>query len=334
MSQLPDLAEVSGVGVTASAAHRSRSVVHRLLPYTLLLVLVLEYLAFGAIKPTVFFSTQAFTAILSSQAPLLIATLGLTLTLIVREFDLTLGATLVFVNVMVTVLTAKVGLPLGVAVLLALAAGTLIGAINAVLVVGLKIDSFIATLGMSTLLTGIGLWIAGSTIVSNVPDALIAVAGTRVLGVPLVVYYAFLLAGILWYALTYLPVGRYMYFVGSNAEVARLAGIKSGRVKAGAFVVSAFIFGIAGVMQAGTVGAADPTAGPSFMLPAFAAAFLGATAVRVGKFNIWGTMIASYLLFTGITGLALLGFTGWVQNVFNGAALLIAVIAARFARRT
>lgn len=324
----------SAAGVIAPTKHGSRYLVHRLLPYTLLLVLLVEYLAFAAIKPGVFFSTQAFTAILSSQAPLLIASLGLTLTLIVREFDLTLGATLVFVNVLVTVLTAKVGLPLGLAVILALLAGTLIGGINAALVVGLKIDSFIATLGMSTLITGIGLWIAGSTIVSNVPDALVAVAGTKLLGVPLVVYYAFALAFILWYVLTYRPVGRYMYFVGSNAEVARLAGIKSARVKAGAFIASAFIFGIAGVMQAGTVGAADPTAGPSFMLPAFAAAFLGATAVRIGKFNIWGTMIASYLLFTGITGLALLGFTGWVQNVFNGAALLIAVIAARFARRT
>lgn len=316
------------------STHPRKSILHRLLPYTLLLVLMLEYLIFAAIKPNVFFSTQAFIAILSSQAPLLIATLGLTLTLIVREFDLTLGTTLVFTNVLVTVLTAKLGWPLLLAVLVALLSGTMIGVANAGLVVGLKIDSFIATLGMSTLFTGIGLWIAGSTIVSNVPDVLIKIVGTKVLGVPLVVYYAFLLAFILWYILANTPVGRYMYFVGSNAEVARLAGINARAIKSGAFIASAFIFAVAGVMQAGTVGAADPTAGPSFMLPAFAAAFLGATAVKVGKFNIWGTMIASYLLFTGITGLALLGFTGWVQNVFNGAALLIAVIAARFARRS
>lgn len=323
----------SGTKHEAKAGLRARAL-HRLLPYTLLLVLVLEYLIFAAFRPNVFFGTQALTAILSSQAPLLIGTLGLTLTLIVREFDLTLGATLVFTNVLVAVLTAKMGLSLTAAVPLALLAGTAIGVLNAILVVGLGIDSFIATLGMSTLLTGIGLWIAGSTIVSNVPDTLVAIVGTRILGLPLVVYYAFAIALVLWYVLTHLPVGRYMYFVGSNAEVARLAGINSRRIRAGAFIVSAFIFAFAGVMQAGTVGAADPTAGPSFMLPAFAAAFLGATAVKVGKFNIWGTMIASYLLFTGITGLALLGFTGWVQNAFNGAALLVAVIAARFARRS
>ncbi len=305
----------------------------RLLPYTLLGVLVVEYLVFLAIRPETFLNLNAITTILSSQAPLLIATLGVTLTLIVREFDLTVGANLVFVDVLVAALAVNHGFSLPAALVVAVAAGVLVGVVNAALVVGLGIDSFIATLGMSTLLTGISLWAAGSTIISNVPSALIVVAGTQLLGIPLVVFYAFGLAVVLWYVYNYLPVGRYLYFVGANPEVARLAGIRSSRIKAGAFVFSALIIAVAGVMQAGTVGSADPTAGASFMLPAFAAAFLGATAVRIGKFNVWGTMIASYLLFTGITGLALLGHTGWVQDAFNGVALLVAVIAARFARR-
>jgi ribose transport system permease protein len=305
----------------------------RLMPYTLLGVLVVEYLIFVSIQPDTFVSTQALTTILSSQAPLLIATLALTMTLIVKEFDLSVGANLVFVDVLVAALTANHGFSLVPALIVSLLCGTLVGVVNAVLVVGLGIDSFIATLGMSTLLAGISLWAAGSTIISNVPPTLITVAGTQVAGIPLVVFYAFLLAVLLWYFYNHRPVGRYLYFVGANQEVARLAGVPAKRIKAGAFVASAFIVAFAGLMQAGTVGSADPTAGPSFMLPAFAAAFLGATAVRIGKFNVWGTMIASYLLFTGITGLALLGKTGWVQDAFNGVALLIAVIAARFARR-
>jgi len=309
-------------------------VARRLLPYTLLAVLVVEYLIFVAIKPGTFLTKDALTTILASQAPLLIAALGLTVTLIVQEFDLTIGANLVFVDVMVAALTVNKGLPLLPSLVIALALGTLVGVVNALLVVRLGIDSFIATLGMSTVLTGISLWAAGSTIISNVPRALVLIAGTQIIGIPLVVFYAFALAVVLWYVLSHLPVGRYLYFVGANEEVARLAGVRSSRIKFGAFVVGAFIASIAGIMQAGTVGSADPTAGPSFLLPAFAAAFLGATAVRIGKFNIWGTMIASYLLFTGITGLALLGQTGWVQDAFNGLALLTAVIAARFARRT
>lgn len=312
---------------------RGKDFGRRITPYTLLGVLVLEYLIFVAIKPATFLSVDALTTILSSQAPLLIATLGLTLTLIVKEFDLTVGANLVFVDVLVAALAVNQGMPLLPALVIAVLCGTLVGVLNAVLVVGLGIDSFIATLGMSTLLSGVSLWAAGSTIISNVPSALITVAGTQLLGIPLVVFYGFGLAVVLWYVYNHLPVGRYLYFVGANQEVARLAGIRAAKVKAGAFVSSAFIVSLAGIMQAGTVGSADPTAGPSFLLPAFAACFLGATAVRVGKFNVWGTMIASYLLFTGITGLALLGQTGWVQDAFNGLALLIAVIAARFARR-
>jgi ribose transport system permease protein len=309
------------------------TIIRRLLPYTLLAVLVFEYFVFVAIRPETFLSTDALKTILSSQAPLLIATLALTLTLIVKEFDLSIGANLVFVDVLVAALTVNHGMPLVPALVVSMLCGTLVGVVNALLVVGLGIDSFIATLGMSTLLAGISLWAAGSTIISNVPPELVTVAGTQVLGVPLAVFYAFALAFLLWFVYNHRPVGRYLYFVGANQEVARLAGVPAKRIKAGAFVVSAFIVGFAGLMQAGTVGSADPSAGPTFMLPAFAAAFLGATAVKMGKFNIWGTMIASYLLFTGITGLALLGQTGWVQNAFNGTALLIAVVAARFARR-
>lgn len=321
--------------VPAVEAERSgrTTLAQRVIPYTLLGVLILEYLIFVAIRPETFVSVDALTTILSSQAPLLIATLGLTLTLIVKEFDLTVGANLVFVDVLVAALAVNQGVPLLPAVVIAVLLGTFVGVVNAALVVWLGIDSFIATLGMSTLLTGISLWAAGSTIISDVPAALVTVAGTQLAGIPLVVFYAFGLAVVLWYVYNHLPVGRYLYFVGANQEVARLAGIRASRIKAGAFVSSAFIVSLAGIMQAGTVGSADPTAGPSFLLPAFAAAFLGATAVRVGKFNVWGTMIASYLLFTGITGLALLGQTGWVQDAFNGIALLIAVIAARFARR-
>jgi ribose transport system permease protein len=329
----PTARDRSTLPVAASTRGRPGGFARRVMPYTLLVVLVIEYLIFVSIRPDTFVSTQALTTILSSQAPLLIATLALTMTLIVKEFDLSIGANLVFVDVLVAALTANHGFSLIPALVVSVLCGTLVGVVNAVLVVGLGIDSFIATLGMSTLLAGISLWAAGSTIISNVPPALITVAGTQFFGVPLAVFYAFALAVVLWYVYNHRPVGRYLYFVGANQEVARLAGVPAKKIKAGAFVVSAFVVALAGLMQAGTVGSADPTAGPSFMLPAFAAAFLGATAVRVGKFNVWGTMIASYLLFTGITGLALLGKTGWVQDAFNGMALLIAVVAARFARR-
>ncbi len=305
----------------------------RIAPYSLFIILIVEYLVFAAFRPDLFFSGNAINIILSSQAPLMIVTLAVTLTLIVGEFDMTIGTNFIFANVLVAALTANLHLPLALAVLIALAASTLVGLINALLVVHLGINSFIATLGISTLLVGITFWAAGSTIISSIPPELKLFAASRFLGLPMTVYYAFIVALILWFVYRFRPAGRQLYFIGSNEQVARLAGVRTKRLKTGAFVFSGFIIGFAGLLQAGTVGSADPTAGMSFTLPAFAAAFLGTTAIQVGKFNIWGAVVGSLLLFTGITGLSLLGFTGWVQDLFNGFALTIALVASRLTRK-
>jgi ribose transport system permease protein len=310
---------------------RARSLIG-LARFTLLFVVVAEYLIFAAFRPESFFNINTVTTIVSAQAPLLILTLGLTLVLVIGEFDLSIGATLVMANVMVAALSANYGVPILAAAAIAMLTGLVVGLINALLVVRIGLNSFIATLGVATLLTGLAQALAGSTIVSNVPEVLTTIAGSRVLGLPLVVYYAGLLALVLWYVYEYTPLGRYFQFVGGNTEVARLAGVPTGAVKTTAFVGTAVIAAFAGVMQAGTLGSADPSAGNSFLLPAFAAAFLGATAIKIGRFNVWGTVIASYLLVTGVTGLALLGLTGWVQDAFNGAALLTALVAARLTR--
>jgi len=295
--------------------------------------LVLMFFVFVAIRPALFLSFNTVVAILSSQAALIIATLGLTVTLVVNEFDLTVGGVLVLANTTVAVLTFKYGWGLAPAMILSIVLCMAVGVFNAVLVVKIGMNSFIATLGVTTLLTGLALVLAGSTIVANTPDALATIATYKVLGIPLSVYYIFILAAALWYVFEYTPIGRYMYFTGDNVEVSRLSGIKVAWVKTGAFVAGAFICSLAGLIQAGTVGSADPTAAPSFMLPAFAGAFLGATCIKSGRFNSWGTIVAAYLLVTGIVGLSMLGLSGWVEYIFNGGALVLAVAASRLAMR-
>jgi len=297
--------------------------------YTLLLIVVVEYLVFALFKPEVFFNPRTLVTVLSADSPLLIATLGLTLTLVIREFDLSVGGIIVLANVVVASTVLNLGFGVVEAVLLALAAAALVGLVNGLLVVYLGLNSFIVTLAMGTLLAGFASLFAGNTILSSVPKALGEFTRTPFLGIPLVFYYSIILAVILWYLYELTPVGRHLYFIGDNAEVARLSGIATRRYRLLAFVASAFISGIAGVLVAGSLGSADPSAGPSYLLPAFAAAFLGATAVKIGKFNVWGTVIASYLVIVGVTGLAILGLGGWVQSAFNGGALLLAIIAAR-----
>ena len=154
----------------------------------------------------------------------------------------------------------------------------------------------------------------------------------RFLGVPLGFYYALILCAILWYILSYSTAGRRLLFVGRGREVARLSGIAVDRVRLGGFVSSGLMGAIAGVLYVGTTGAADPSSGLTFLLPAFAAAFLGATSINPGRFNPWGTIISVYFLVTGITGLSILGVSTFVQDLFYGGALVIAVTLSQIVR--
>jgi ribose transport system permease protein len=128
-------------------------------------------------------------------------------------------------------------------------------------------------------------------------------------------------------------VGRRMAFVGSGREVARLAGINVNRIRFGAYVVGGLICGFAGVLITASLGGWDPNTSANYLLPAFAAVFLGTAVIQPGRFNPIGALIAVYFLQTGIVGLELKGLTGWVEDVFYGGALVLAVAATTVIRR-
>jgi ribose transport system permease protein len=151
------------------------------------------------------------------------------------------------------------------------------------------------------------------------------------LGIPLSFYYGLALCVGVWYVLEHRPVGRRLLFVGRGRSVARLSGVRVARIRFGALVASAALAGLAGVLYAGTIGGADPSSGATFLLPAFAAAFLGATSIVPGRFNPWGAFVAVYFLVTGVTGLQLLGADSYVQQLFYGGALILAVALSRVA---
>jgi ribose transport system permease protein len=264
---------------------------------------------------------------------LVVLALGLLVPLTAGDYDLSIAANLTIASMIVAVLNVDHGVAIGVSMAAAIAAGVLIGAFNGALIVRLGLDSFIVTLGTATLLQGLTYWISSSRTISGVSQGLVdAVIGHRLLGVPLEFYYGLALCVVFWYALEYLPLGRRLLFVGRGRTVARLSGLDVGRLRFSAFVVSGAVSAIAGVMYAGTTGAADPTSGMSLLLPAFAAAFLGATSITPGRFNSWGTFIAVYFLATGITGLQLLGAQSFVQQLFYGGALIVAVALSQLMR--
>ena len=301
--------------------------------YALVFVWVAMAVVFAILRPDTFPTNATIQTVFGSQSVLVVLTLALLVTLAVGEFDLSVASTLGLSATLIAKLNAIEHMGLGWTVLLALAAGCLVGLINGGLVVYIGVDAIVATLGMGTLLLGIALWISDSVTIGGIDQTLLDAANNHFLGLPRSFWYGIVLAAIFWYVLQHTPLGRHLLFVGQNRDVSRLAGIKVDRIRVGAFVAGGFLSALAGVILAGTLGAFQSSVAPTFLLPAFAAAFLGSTVVTPGRFNPWGSVIAIYFLITGITGLQLLGLSGWIEQVFYGGALIVAVTLSTLVRR-
>jgi ribose transport system permease protein len=329
----------TGPAATEAAA-AAEPVRARLLPLDLAerLALPLAWVAivitFGAIRPSVFLTAANFETIFSSQAVLAVIALGLIVPLTAGDYDLSIVSVTGMSAMIIAVLNVLHGWPVGLTVLVALAAGLMVGVVNGFVTVIFSIESLIVTLGMGTFVAGLTLWISNSSTVSGISQNLVnPVVVWRFLGIPVEFYYVLGVALILGYMMEFVPVGRRLLMVGRGREVARLSGMHVNRIRFLAFVCSSGIGAVGGVLFAGTSGAADPSSTAVLLLPAFAATFLGATAIFPGRFNVPGTLIAVYFLVTGITGLQLLGAQTYVQNLFYGAALVVAVVFSQLARR-
>jgi ribose transport system permease protein len=332
------MSDVNGVSrPTQTTVHRTRRGRSRFLADMERFALVLAWLAviviFGVLAPESFLTWSNFSTIFGSQAVLVILTLALIIPLTANDIDLSVAQVLTLSSMTIAVLNVDHGWPIGWAIVAALAIGVATGLLNAFFTLFFRIHSLIVTLGTGTFLHGVTLWVSDSRTIGGIDWTLVqAVILTRVLGIPLAFYYAIAFVLLLVYVFEFTSLGRKALFVGRGREVARLAGVPVTRVRLICFVASGVLSAIAGTLYAGTTGSADPNSGTQLMLPAFAAAFLGATSITPGRFNPLGSMIAVYLLVTGITGLSILGIATYVQDLFYGGALVLAVTLSQLVR--
>lgn len=298
--------------------------------FGLVIVWIAVIALFGALRPDTFLTWSNFSTIFGSEAVLVIVTLGLIVPLTAGDFDLSIAQTLTLVSMVTAILNARMGLPLALVLPIGLAIGAMIGVINGAITLWFRVHSLIVTLGIGTFLHGVTLWIGNSQTISGVSPALMEwVIVQRLFGIPIAFYYAIALAAAIWYMLSYTAFGQHLLFTGRGREVGRLTGVAVGRVRILSFVISGVMGGVAGLIYTGTTGSANPSSGTFLLLPAFAAAFLGATCIRPGRFNPWGSVIAVYFLVTGINGLSVLGFRTFVQDLFYGGALVAAVMVSQ-----
>lgn len=327
-----NLRQVTEVAPARASAWRRIDIAEVLWRYGILLVWLLIAIIFSILRPDTFFTFGNLQTIAGSQAVLIVVALALVPTLTAGEFDASVSSVTGMALVLIGWLNVLHHWPIGLAIAAALGVGLLVGAVNAFFVVVGQVQSIVVTLGMGTLLIGAALGI-NSLSTGGISQGLVNATHVNILGLPLAFYYGLILTALFWYVFSFTPLGRYFYFVGAGRSVARLSGIPVDAIRAGSFVAGSFFSALAGVILAGWISASDPNVGPTFLLPAFAAAFLGSSVLEPGRFNPWGTFIAVYFLVTGVVGLELLGLAGWIEQVFYGASLVLAVAISRFATR-
>lgn len=282
---------------------------------------------FSIWAPSTFATWQTVKTILNQNAVSGIIALALVVPLSSQVFDLSIGYVLGLATALLAYLLVNTTLPLSICLIMTIGAGVLVGLINATVVVPLKIDSFIGTLATGSIIAAIIVMITGDLDISGLrlTGPISKLASANLGGFELPVFITLVLAGALWWLMQHTVTGRRLYATGFNEEAARLTGVPTRKLRFYALIVSAVISTVAGIVLMSQIQSASPDLGPPYLLDAYAAAFLGATQIHPGRFNVWGTIIGVLLVATGQTGLGQVGAPIWAGDLFTGIVLLLAL---------
>jgi ribose transport system permease protein len=306
--------------------------------YGTIIGLVVMIILLSIAAPDTFLSVSNFVNVLTQNSIIAIVACGLTLPLVVGEFDLSVGYQASFAGVLCVGLMTNQGVPIPLAIALSVAAGIAAGIVNGLLVTQLGVNALIATLGTGTVIVGLNYGYTNGVPITLVGNAsFLDAALGKFAGIPNPIVFMVLAVGLLWLLLNRTVLGQQMQAVGGNHEAARLSGVRVERVRIWAFVIAGVTAAVGGVLLSSRVGSGQLTAGDGYLLNSFAAVFLGSAALRDGEFHILGTLIGVMTVGFGFNGLAILGAPTFFQYIFSGGLLIVAValstVARRYARR-
>jgi len=302
--------------------------------YGVLAAFGITFAAFALARPNTFVTGDNFKNILTAAAPQLIVALGLTVVLVMQDFDLSIGSMVGLADGAAVAMMAYHHVPWGWALGLGLVLGVGAGLMNGFLIAILRGNSFIMTLAMGTILTGIEFaFTSQSTIFQGVAAGYQTLGADNSLGISNQVWIAAAVAVILWILLDTTETGRYMYAIGGNPEAARLSGIRTRTLRIIGFIIVAVSAGIVGILIGSAGAGYTPNPGQYLLLPAYAGAFLGAACFRPGEFNVPGTIVGVIYLGMIQTGLTLLGLQTYLSNIVQGCILIVAVLLSTAAGR-
>jgi len=290
-----------------------------------LYVLAAFLIVFAIWIPNLFYTSSTMKQLLSQQAVTGIAALAFLVPFTTLNFDLTVGSLIGVSSLLTGWLMVNEGIPVLLAIPISILFCALIGSITGTLITKLRISSIIATIAMMSIIDALGSAANGGNQILYLPNFFLALTSFELFGIAMPFWYLIFIAVIVWFILTHTPAGRYLYAIGGGEEAARLAGVQVMRLVFLTYLASAVLAAIAGIIVASKVGAGDYSVGDAYLFTAASAMFFGSTQVKPGTFNVWGTVLAVYVLGAIVEGLELGGAPFWVPNVADGVALLIAV---------
>jgi len=317
----------------ASASYLGSAVTRAISVWGLLVLLVLLIVVFSLLKPDTFLTYFNIRSILSNKSVQALAALSVFIPMTANQFDLSAGFNIGISQVFAIGLQAQ-GLPWWAAVIAVVLMGAFVGFLNGLLVTRIKIDSFIATLGTGTVLYGLNAWYTGGQqVLGDLPPDFLAISGNIGI-VPAPALYVLVVSLALWVVFEFLPLGRYLYVLGASPRAAELNGISAKRYVTLGFIAAGTLAAFAGVVLQSQLQVGQSSVGQEYLLPAFTAALLGATSIRPGRVNVWGTVLAVAVLAVTVAGLNQLGAPFFVEPLFNGSMLILAVgLAVQAAQR-
>jgi ribose transport system permease protein len=317
----------------SSPSYLGAAVTRAISVWGLLVLLILLIIVFSLLKPDTFLSYFNVRSILSNKSVQALVALSVFIPMTANQFDLSAGFNVGISQVFVIGLQAQ-GLPWWAAVIAVVLMGAFVGLLNGLLVTRIKIDSFIATLGTGTVLYGLNAWYTGGQqVLGDLPPAFLAISGNVGI-VPAPALYVLVVSLALWLVFEFLPLGRYLYVLGASPRAAELNGISAKRYVTLGFVAAGTLAAFAGVVLQSQLQVGQSSVGQEYLLPAFTAALLGATSIRPGRVNVWGTILAVAVLAVTVAGLNQLGAPFFVEPLFNGSMLILAVgLAVQAAQR-
>lgn len=319
---------------------RSLDLKEVLVKWGFIVITIVLFIYFSATLPA-FRTTDSMFALLKFASVTAILGLGITISMVVGGLDMSIGSTAglsVQLAAMTMVFYNYTG---GVAILVVLIGGLIVGLLNALLIVVLKVPDMLATLGMMFVIQGAKLIpVAGQSVSAGMvmsdgsqapgkfTESFLMIDRGAIGPIPIPVIIMILLTVVTWFFLAKTKWGRIMYAVGSNPEAARIAGVKVGQYRAMAYILSAMFASIGGLILASRIGQGDVNAGASSLLEAVAVALVGTSVLAMNKPNAWGTLLGAVLIGIVLTGLTMNGFQYYYQDTAKGLVLILGLIFA------